>query len=78
MVFWVTRAKDNLSYKVVRRYQKGAVGKVLRDDVIRLKTAASHQDYPEWMRRIVALVEVDGRAHELPLERIQKARLRPE
>jgi hypothetical protein len=24
------------------------------------------------------VVEVDGQAHELPLERIQKARLRPE
>ena len=60
-VFWVTRAKDNLSDKVVRRYQKRAVGKILRDDLIRLKTAASRKDYPELMRRIVALVEVDGR-----------------
>ena len=61
LVFWVTRAKDNLRYKVVRRYQKGAVGKILRDDLIRLTTAASRKDYPELMRRIVALVEVDGR-----------------
>jgi hypothetical protein len=36
LVFWVTRAKDNLSFKVIKRYQKGAVGKVLRDDLIRL------------------------------------------
>src|SRR5690606_21178259 len=61
MVFWVTRAKDNLSFKVVRRYQKGAVGKILSDDLIQLKTPASRKDYPELMRRIVALVEVDGR-----------------
>src|SRR6266849_1643099 len=65
LVFWVTRAKDNLSYKVVRRYQKGAVGKILRDDLIRLKTPASRQEYPEIMRRIVALVEVDGREVEM-------------
>lgn len=65
LIFWVTRAKDNLSYKVVRRYQKGAVGKILRDDLIRLKTAASRKDYPELMRRIVALVEVDGREVEM-------------
>lgn len=65
MVFWVTRAKDNLSFKVVRRYQKGAVGKILRDDLIRLKTPASRRDYPELMRRIVALVEVDGREVEM-------------
>ena len=65
LIFWVTRAKDNLSYKVVRRYQKGAVGKILRDDLIRLKTPASRKDYPELMRRIVALVEVDGREVEM-------------
>jgi Transposase DDE domain/Domain of unknown function (DUF4372) len=65
LVFWVTRAKDNLSYKIVRRYQRGAVGRILRDDLIRLKTAASRKDYPELMRRIVALVEVDGREIEM-------------
>jgi len=65
MVFWVTRAKDNLSFKIVRRYQKGAAGKILRDDLIRLKTPASRQDYPELMRRIVARVEVDGREVEM-------------
>lgn len=65
LVFWVTRAKDNLNYKVVRRYQKGAVGKILRDDLIRLKTPASRREYPELMRRIVALVEADGREVEM-------------
>jgi hypothetical protein len=65
LVFWVTRAKDNLSFKVVRRCQKGAVGKILRDDFIRLKTPASRAVYPELMRRIVILVEVDGREVEM-------------
>lgn len=65
LVFWVTRAKDNLCYKVVRRYQKKAVGKILRDDLIRLQTPASRQEYPELMRRIVALVELDGREVEM-------------
>jgi hypothetical protein len=64
-VFWVTRAKDNLGYWVVRRYQHGAVGKILRDDLIRLSTPASRRDYPELLRRIVALVEVDGREVEM-------------
>ncbi len=64
-VFWVTRAKDNLSFKVVRRYQKGAVGKILRDDLIQLNTPASRKAYPELMRRIVARVEVDGREVEM-------------
>ena len=65
MVFWATRAKDNLSFKVVRRYQKKAAGKILRDDLIQLKTPASRREYPELMRRIVAWVEVDGREVEM-------------
>jgi len=65
LIFWVTRAKDNLSYRVERCIQKGAVGKILRDDLIRLKTPASRQEYPELMRRIVALVEVEGREVEM-------------
>ena len=64
-VFWVTRAKDNLSYKVVRRYQKGAQGKILRDELVRLQTPASRKEYPELMRRIVALVEIDGKEVEM-------------
>ena len=64
-VFWVTRAKENMSYRVERRYQKGAAGQILRDDLVRLKTPASRQEYPELMRRIVALVEVDGREVEM-------------
>lgn len=65
MVFWVTRAKDNLRFKVARRYQRGAMGKILRDDLIRLTTPASRKDFPELMRRIVALVEVDGKEVEM-------------
>jgi hypothetical protein len=65
MVLWVTRAKDNLRFKIVRRYQRGAVGKILRDDLIRLTTPASRKDFPELMRRIVALVEVDGQEVEM-------------
>jgi hypothetical protein len=64
-VFWVTRAKENLQFKVIRSYQKGACGKMLRDDLIRLKTPTSRRDYPELMRRVVALVEVDGKEVEM-------------
>ena len=60
-VFWVTRAKDNLSFRVVRKFQDGACGKILRDDLIQLQTPASRQDYPVALRRIVALVAVDGK-----------------
>jgi hypothetical protein len=60
-VFWVTRAKDNLQYEVVKPYQTGAEGRILRDEVIRLVTPGARQDYPEMLRRVVALVEVDGK-----------------
>jgi len=64
-VFWVTRAKDNLQFRVVRKWQRGPIGKILRDDLIQLKHAASRKEYPESMRRIVALVELDGREEEM-------------
>jgi hypothetical protein len=64
-VFWVTRAKKNLSFRVVRCFQQGAAGKILRDDLIQLQTPASRLDYPEVLRRIVALVPVDGKEVEM-------------
>lgn len=65
LVFWVTRAKDNLSYKPVKSLQKNPKGKILRDELIILKSATSRQTYPDQLRRIVALVEVDGRQQEM-------------
>lgn len=64
-VFWVTRAKDNLEYRVVRKFQRGQVGNILADDLIELTTACSHKAYPNWMRRVVALVEIDGEVREM-------------
>jgi hypothetical protein len=64
-VFWVTRAKDNLSFRVVKCFQQGAAGKILRDDLIELQTSVSRGAYPVELRRIVALVEVDGREVEM-------------
>jgi hypothetical protein len=59
-VFWVTRAKENLRYTVFKYVQRRPEGKILSDELIRLTTAFSRQAFPELMRRIVALVEVDG------------------
>ncbi len=64
-VFWVTRAKENLSFLVVRCFQHGAAGKILRDDLIQLQTPTTLADYPVELRRIIALVEVDGREVEM-------------
>jgi hypothetical protein len=64
-IWWVTRAKDNLKYRVRRRLQKGAQGKILRDDEILLTTRQSRALYPAPLRRVVALVEVDGQEVEM-------------
>jgi len=64
-VFWVTRAKDNLEFRVVRQLQRGRIGNILADEMIELTTAKSHTAYPNWMRRVVAWVEVDGQMREM-------------
>jgi hypothetical protein len=64
-VHWVTRAKEGMRFRVVRRYQRGRVGNILRDDVVQMKSSASRRLYPAWLRRIVALVEVDGKWREM-------------
>ena len=40
-VWWVTRAKDNMAYRVRKRLLKKPSGKVLRDDLIYLGQAVS-------------------------------------
>lgn len=64
-VFWVTRAKDNMSCHVCRKLLKKPAGKVLRDDLITLKTPKSKAQYPRCFRRVVMLVEVDGKEVEM-------------
>lgn len=64
-VWWVSRAKDNLQYRVLRRLHTTDNPRVLRDEIIELTTFYTHQAYPQHLRRIVALVEVDGRDVEL-------------
>lgn len=58
-IFWVTRAKDNLQYRVIKRLPKHSNPRILRDDLIRLKGSLSRKEYPQTMRRVVALVMVD-------------------
>jgi IS4 transposase len=64
-VFWVTRAKNNLDCRVVRKFQRGRIGNILADDLIELSGTQSRQAYPNWMRRVVALVEIDGQKREM-------------
>ena len=66
-IFWVTRAKDNMHYEVEKYFQTKPVGRILRDELIRLQTPKSLGAYPELLRRVVALVEVDGKDVEMEL-----------
>lgn len=42
-----------------------AAGRILRDEIICLRNSKAFAAYPEYMRRITALVEVDGREQEM-------------
>lgn len=64
-VFWVSRPKANLDYRVQRRRLKKPAGKILRDDEIVLRGPKSKRDYPRVLRRVVALVILDGREQEM-------------
>jgi hypothetical protein len=62
-VFWVTRAKDNLAYEVVQKMPQSKDEKILRDEVIILSDP--NKPAPELMRRVVALVQIDGEEREM-------------
>jgi IS4 transposase len=62
----VTRAKDNLDYRVVRRRLCQTPGAVLRDDEIVLRGPKSSQLYPQRLRRVRVVIELDGQ--EVPMD----------
>jgi Transposase DDE domain len=64
-VFWVTRSKEGLCFRVVKRLPKAADKRILRDDLVVLKTPDSRANYPHRLRRVRAMVEVDGQQREM-------------
>jgi len=62
-VFWVSRAKENMDYTVIRKMPPSKDAKILRDQIIVLNN--EKLPAPELMRRVVALVEVDGQEREM-------------
>ncbi len=62
-IFWVSRPKDNLQYRVVKSHPVS--GNILKDQTIRLTGVTTPQDYPQNLRRVVAIVEVDGKPREM-------------
>jgi len=62
-VFWVTRAKDNMAYEVVGKMPESKDSRILRDEIVWLKNPKAPA--PEFMRRVAALVEVNGEEREM-------------
>lgn len=62
-VFWVSRAKENMDYALVKKMPPSKDAKTLRDEIIVLNNP--NLAAPELMRRTVALVEVDGKEREM-------------
>ena len=59
-VFWVSRSKSNMAYKVMGQHAK-TKGSILRDDRIILSIENSQKFYPKEMRLVEAIVKVDGK-----------------
>ena len=64
-VFWVTRNKENLDYRVIRRSLRRSQGNILRDDLIGLRGPKSKQLYPGLLRRVRARVQLKGEMVEM-------------
>jgi len=65
-VSWVTRAKENMAYEVLRSMPKSKDEKILKDEVVVLNNP--NKPAPELMRRVVAMVG-DG-ANDAPAIRL--------
>jgi IS4 transposase len=64
-VFWVTRTLASQDFRVVKRRLKEPQAHILRDDEILLQGTQSRQRYPQRLRRVLARVDLDGKAVEL-------------
>jgi len=63
-VFWVTRAKENTAYEVVGQHS-APKGQIIRDVYIKLTDPKSSRKYPEALRLVEAMVEVDGKPRQM-------------
>lgn len=64
-VWWVSRAKDNMKYRIVKQLETTGNPRILRDEIIELGVFKSRKAYPLQLRRVVAMVEVDGEDREM-------------
>jgi len=64
-VYFVTRAKDNFSSTIVKQGAVDVERGVLRDDIVTLNVPKSARDYPQTIRVVTLMVEVDGKLREM-------------
>ena len=58
-IFWVTRSKDNMVYAITKSTPSNNPA-ILKDELIQLTGYKSKQEYPDTLRLVTAIVEVDG------------------
>lgn len=59
--FFVTRTKENLQLRVVKKRLRRPQGRILRDDEVVLIHPHSRGEYPNRLRRVTARVDLDGK-----------------
>lgn len=59
-IFFVTRARENVTSRVVRRRALGSDPRILADEEVKLGSPRVAGDYPARLRRVTARVLVDG------------------
>jgi hypothetical protein len=66
-VFWVTRSKESLCFRVVKKLPKATDRRILSDELVVLRHKDSRANYPQALRRVRILVEaeVEGKEREM-------------
>jgi len=60
-VSWVSRAKDNMLYRTIKKLDTTSHPSVLRDEIIELTGVRTKTRYPKQLRLVEAVIEVDGK-----------------
>ena len=64
-VWWVSRVPARIACRVVKKLQRKAQGTILKDELIGMTGPRTKTLYPGTLRRVVALVEIDGKEVEM-------------
>jgi hypothetical protein len=64
-IHWVTRARENLSYRLLRPLTTTTHPRILRDELITLTDWQSRRRHPHPLRRVVARVTLNGQEREM-------------